>query len=56
MRGDDGRLYFQMLSHDLKQRSPATQGKGGEDSVQIRVFSFIMLDCFMLTYIVVLAM
>ena len=57
LRGDDGRLYFQMLSHDLKQQElQRLNAKAAKIPPKIRVFSFIMLACFMLTYIVVLAM
>ncbi len=57
LRGDDGRLYFQMLSHDLKQQELQwLKAKAAKIPPKIRVFSFIMLACFMLTYIVVLAM
>ena len=57
LRGDDGRLYFQMLSHDLKQLElQRLKAKAAKIPPKIRVFSFIMLACFMLTYIVVLAM
>ena len=52
LRGDDGRLYFQMLSHDLKQQElQRLKAKAAKIPPKIRVFSFIML-----TYIVVLAM
>jgi len=57
LRGDDGRLYFQMLSHDLKQQElQRLKAKAAKIPPKIRVFSFIMLACFMLTYVVVLAM
>ena len=57
LRGDDGRLYFQMLSHDLKQLElQRLKAKAAKIPPKIRVFSFVMLACFMLTYIVVLAM
>ena len=57
LRGDDGRLYFQMLSHDLKQQElQRLKAKAAKIPPKIRIFSFIMLACFMLTYIVVLAM
>ena len=57
LRGDDGRLYFQMLSHNLKQQElQRLKAKAAKIPPKIRVFSFIMLACFMLTYIVVLAM
>ena len=57
LRGDDGRLYFQMLSHDLKQQElQRLKARAAKIPPKIRVFSFIMLACFMLTYVVVLAM
>ena len=57
LRGDDGRLYFQMLSHDLKQQElQRLKAKAAKIPPKIRVFSLVMLACFMLTYIVVLAM
>ena len=55
LRGDDGRLYFQMLSHDLKQQElQRLKAKAAKIPPKICVFSFIMLACFMLTYIVVI--
>lgn len=55
IRGDDGVMYFQMLSHDFKQaelrklKSQAQKIPG-----RIRVFSIIMLMCFLMTYIAVI--
>lgn len=55
LRGDDGRMYFQMLSHDLKQvELRRLKAKAAKIPPKIRVFSFIMLACFMLTYIVII--
>ena len=55
LRGDDGRMYFQMLSHDLKQLElQRLKAKAAKIPPKIRVFSFVMLACFMLTYIVVI--
>lgn len=55
LRGDDGRMYFQMLSHDLKQvELRRLKAKAAKIPPKIRVFSFLMLSCFMLTYIVIL--
>lgn len=55
LRGDDGRMYFQMLSHDLKQMElRRLKAKAAKIPPKIRVFSFIMLVCFMLTYIVII--
>ena len=55
LRGDDGRMYFQMLSHDLKALElQRLKAKAAKIPPKIRVFSFIMLACFMLTYIVII--
>ena len=55
LRGDDGRMYFQMLSHDLKaQELQRLKAKAAKIPPKIRVFSFIMLVCFMMTYIVII--
>ena len=57
LRGDDGRLYFQMLSHDLKQQElQRLKAKAAKIPPKIRVYSFVMLVCFMLIYIVVILM
>lgn len=56
LRGDDGRMYFQMLSRDLKQAElRRLKAKAEKIPSKIRVFSFVLLACFMLTYIVILA-
>ena len=56
LRGDDGRMYFRMLSHDLKQLElQRLKAKAAKIPPKIRVFSFTMLMCFMLTYIVIIA-
>ena len=55
LRGDDGIVYFQMLSHDLKQlalqrlKSIAMKRPG-----KIRKYSFAMLFCFLLMYLSVM--
>lgn len=55
LRGDDGAMYFQMLAHDFKQlelqrlKSEAQKIPG-----KIRVFSFLMLICFLLTYLAII--
>lgn len=55
LRGDDGAMYFQMLAHDFKQlelqklKSEAQKIPG-----KIRVFSFLMLMCFLLTYLAII--
>ena len=55
LRGDDGRVYFKMLSHDLKQLElQRLKAQAAKIPPKIRVFSFLMLVCFMLVYIVVI--
>ena len=55
IRGDDGVVYFQMLTHDLKQleiqrlKTLAMKRPG-----KIRKYSFAMLFCFMLMYLSVM--
>ena len=55
LRGDDGVVYFQMLSHDLKQlelqrlKTLAMKRPG-----KIRKYSFAMLFCFLLMYLSVM--
>lgn len=52
LRGDDGVVYFQMLSHDLKQlelqrlKTVAARQPG-----KIRKYSFAMLACFIFMYL-----
>lgn len=55
LRGDDGRIYFQMLSHDMKQLElQRLKAQAAKIPPKIRVYSFVMLVCFMLIYIVVI--
>lgn len=55
LRGDDGTMYFQMLSHDMKQLElQQLKALAMKIPPKIRVFSFLMLMCFMLTYVVIL--
>ena len=57
LRGDDGRIYFQMLSHDMKQLElQRLKAQAAKIPPKIRVYSFVMLACFMLIYIVVILM
>lgn len=52
LRGDDGTMYFQMLSHDMKQLElQRLKAKAMKIPPKIRVFSFIMLMCFMGVYL-----
>ena len=57
LRGDDGRIYFQMLAHDMKQLElQRLKAQAAKIPPKIRVYSFVMLVCFMLIYIVVILM
>ena len=56
IRGDDGIVYFEMLAHDFKQANlRKLKGKAQKIPGKIRVFSMIMLICFLATYIAVIA-
>lgn len=55
LRGDDGGMYFQMLSHDMKQLElQRLKAKAMKIPPKIRVFSFLMLMCFVMTYVVII--
>lgn len=55
LRGDDGGLYFQMLAHDMKQLElQRLKAQTMKIPPKIRVFSFGLLLCFLLTYIVII--
>lgn len=55
LRGDDGAVYFQMLSHDFKQAElQRLKAKAAKIPPKIRVFSFAMLICFLATYFVII--
>lgn len=55
LRGDDGEMYFQMLSHDMKQLElQRIKAKAMKIPPKIRVFSFIMLMCFLMTYMAII--
>ena len=55
LRGDDSAVYFQMLAHDFKQMElQRLKAKAAKIPPKIRVFSFAMLMCFMLTYLVII--
>ncbi len=57
LRGDDSAVYFQMLAHDFKALElQRLKGQAQKIPSKIRVFSFIMLMCFLLTYLVIIAM
>jgi len=55
LRGDDGSMYFQMLTHDMKQfELQRLKAQAMKIPPKIRVFSFIMLMCFLMTYIAII--
>ena len=55
LRGDDGGMYFQMLTHDLKQLElQRLKAEAMKIPPKIRVFSFLMLVCFLMMYMVVI--
>ena len=57
IRGDNGIMYFQMLSHDFKQ-SELRKLKAQAQKIppKIRIFSFVLLVCFLATYLIIMAM
>jgi len=56
LRGDDGGVYFQMLTHDMKQLElQRLKAKAMKIPPKIRVFSFILLMCFLFTYLAIIA-
>jgi len=55
LRGDDGAMYFQMLSHDMKQLElQRLKAKAMKIPPKIRVFSFMLLMCFLFTYLAII--
>lgn len=55
LRGDDSAVYFQMLAHDFKQMElQRLKAKAQKIPPKIRVFSFAMLLCFLLTYLAII--
>lgn len=55
LRGDDGTVYFQMLSHDMKQLElQRLKAQAMKIPPKIRVFSFVMLMCFLMTYMAII--
>lgn len=56
LRGDDSAVYFQMLAHDFKALElQRLKSQAQKIPPKIRVFSFIMLMCFLLTYLAIIA-
>jgi len=57
LRGDDSAVYFQMLAHDFKALElQRLKGQAQKIPPKIRIFSFIMLMCFLLTYMTIIVM
>lgn len=55
LRGDDGAMYFQMLAHDFKQMELQRLKKEAQKiPPKIRVFSFLILVCFIVTYLAII--
>lgn len=55
LRGDDSAMYFQMLSHDMKQLElQRLKSQAMKIPPKIRVFSFAMLMCFLMTYMAII--
>lgn len=55
LRGDEGGVYFQMLAHDIKQLElQRLKAQAMKIPPKIRVFSFIMLMCFLMTYMAII--
>lgn len=55
LRGDDSAVYFQMLAHDFKQLElQRLKAKAQKIPPKIRVFSFAMLMCFLITYLAII--
>ncbi len=56
LRGDDSSVYFQMLSHDMKQLElQRLKAQAMKIPPKIRVFSFLLLLCFLMTYLAIIA-
>lgn len=55
LRGDDGAMYFKMLAHDFKQMELQRLKKEAQKiPPKIRVYSFVMLMCFLFTYLIII--
>jgi hypothetical protein len=56
LRGDDSAVYFQMLAHDFKALElQRLKSRAQKIPSKIRIFSFIMLMCFLFTYLTIIA-
>jgi len=57
IRGDNGMLYFQMLAHDFKLLElQKLKAQAQKIPPKIRIFSFVLLVCFLMMYLVVMAL
>lgn len=57
LRGDDGAIYFKMLAHDFKLLElQRLKTQAQKIPPKIRIFSFLMLMCFLLTYLIIMAL
>lgn len=55
LRGDDSAVHFQMLAHDFKQiELQRLKAEAQKIPPKIRIFSFVMLVCFLLTYLAII--
>lgn len=55
LHGDDSAVYFQMLAHDFKQiELQRLKAEAQKIPPKIRIFSFVMLVCFLLTYLAII--
>jgi hypothetical protein len=56
LRGDDSTVYFQMLAHDFKALElQRLKSRAQKIPPKIRIFSFVMLMCFLFTYLTIIA-
>ena len=55
LRGDDSAVYFQMLVHDFKQiEIRRLKERAQKIPPKIRKYSFLMLMCFMVSYLYII--
>ena len=55
LRGDDSAVYFQMLAHDFKALElQRLKSQAQKIPSKIRIFSFVMLMCFLFTYLAII--
>lgn len=55
LRGDDGSIYFQLLAYDFKQMElRKLKAEAEKIPPKIKVFSFVMLVCFLFTYLAII--